>query len=196
MLGIVSNGDLVDSSGSLDEQRRAFSNRRFLAMPLAGAIAWAGVGITGYFCPPYPTAFVLFGATGSIAYLGMFLSRFTGEHFLDRSKPKNEFDSLFFHTVAMAFLVYGIAIPFFLLDYTSLPLTVGILSGLMWVPLSWLIKHWVGIFHGVTRTVAIVAGWYFYPTRRFVVVPLLIVLLYLITIAILEARWRRLAHDA
>src|SRR5439155_14648397 len=64
------------------------------------------------------------------------LSRFTGENFLDKNKPKNVFDSLFFHCIAMALLVYAIAIPFFRVDYTSLPLTVGILAGLMWVPLS------------------------------------------------------------
>jgi len=72
------------------------------------------------------------------------ISRFTGENFLDKNKPKNVFDSLFFYCVAMALLVYAIAIPFFRVDYTSLPLTVGILAGLMWVPLSWIIQHWSG----------------------------------------------------
>jgi len=72
-----------------------------------------------------PLNLLRFG-TGFIAYLGLMLSRFTGENFLDKSKPKNVFDSLFFHCVAMVLLVYAIAIPFFLGDYTSLPLTVGI----------------------------------------------------------------------
>jgi hypothetical protein len=186
----------LKDSRSLDEQRREFSNRRLLAMPLAGSIAWACVGIAGALLTPYHAALVLFVATGMIVYLGMFISRFTGEHFLDRSRAKNAFESLFFHTVAMALLVYAIAIPFFLRDYTSLPLTVGILTGLMWLPLSWIIEHWVGIFHGITRTFAVLAAWYLYPTHRFVVIPLTIVVLYVITMAVLEARWRRLKQNA
>jgi hypothetical protein len=97
---------------------------------------------------------------------------------------------LFFSAVAEALLVYAIAIPFFIRDYTSLPLTVGILTGLMWVPVSWIIQHWVGIFHSVARTLLVLAAWIAFPHQRFVAVPLVIVVVYLVTIAILERRWR------
>lgn len=175
---------------SLDEQRAEYARRRGLAMPLAGLIAWTMIGIAGAFLPPILAVWSLFLGTGFIAYLGMMLSRFTGENFLARNKPKNAFDSLFFHGLAMALLVYAIAIPFFLVDYTSLPLTVGILAGLMWVPLSWIIQHWVGIFHAVVRTVLVTAAWYLAPHHRFVVIPAIIVGVYLVTIVILELRWR------
>jgi hypothetical protein len=177
---------------SLDEQRREFARRRFLAMPLAGLIAWAVVGVTGLTLPDVVQVWVLFGATGSIVYLGMFISRYTGENFLDKSRPKNAFDSLFFHAIAMAVLVYAIAIPFFLFDYSSLPLTVGVLSGLMWMPLSWIIEHWIGLFHAITRTLLVTTTWYILPDLRFVAIPLVIVLLYAVTIGILERRWRHL----
>src|SRR5262245_27221302 len=113
----MSRAEPPSTSRSLDEQRLEFAHRRFLAMPLAGLIAWSVVGVGGITLPRAPAVWLLFGATGSIAYLGMFLSRFTGENFLDRSRPRNAFDSLFFHAVAMALLVYAIALPFFLLDY-------------------------------------------------------------------------------
>lgn len=177
---------------SLDEQRLEFARRRGIAMPLAGLIAWCVVGVGGLTLPKLLTVWLLFGATGSIAYLGIFVSRFTGEDFLDRSKPPNAFDSLFLHAVGMALLVYAIAIPFFLQDYSSLPLTVGVLSGLMWLPLSWIIQHWVGLFHGITRTLLVTFTWYLFPSARFVAVPLVIVVLYVITILILERRWRRM----
>ncbi len=80
----------------MDEQRREFAQRRFLAMPLAGAVAWTVVGVAGIFLRPGPEVLVLFAATGSILYLGMFFSRFTGENFLDKERPKNVFDGLFF----------------------------------------------------------------------------------------------------
>src|SRR5262245_35377252 len=175
---------------SLEEQRAEYARRRGLAMPLAGSIVWTLIGIAGGFLPPILAVWSMFIGTGFIAYLGILLSRFTGEDFLDKRRPKNAFDSLFFHCVAMALLVYAIAIPFFRVDYTSLPLTVGILAGLMWIPFSWIIEHWVGIFHTVTRTVLVTAAWYLAPRGRFVIIPAVIVSVYAATIAIMEQRWR------
>jgi hypothetical protein len=180
---------------SLEEQRAEFARRRGLAMPLAGMIAWTLIGIAGALLPAILAVWSLFIGTGFIAYLGMMLSRFTGENFLDKSRPKNAFDSLFLHCVAMSLLVYAIAIPFFRVDYTSLPLTVGILAGLMWVPLSWIIQHWVGVFHAVARTLLVTAAWYLAPHHRFVVIPAVIVGLYAVTIVILEQRWRAVGSN-
>ncbi|MGY3041344.1 hypothetical protein ACVWWQ_002976 [Rhodanobacter sp. TND4EL1] len=177
---------------SLDEQRDEFSRRRFLAMPLAGSIAWAVVGIAGACLTPTYAVWTLFIATGCIAYLGIALSHFTGENFLDKSRPKNTFDSLFMLTVLMSLLVYAIAIPFFMHDYSSLPLSVGILAGLMWVPVSWIIQHWIGIAHAACRTAVVLVAWYLFPAQRFVVIPAVIVLIYVFTILVLEARWRAL----
>lgn len=186
----------TDTVRSLDVQKREFAQRRGIAMPLAGAIAWTIVGLGGAFLTPILAVWLLFFATGFIVLLGIQISRFTGEDFLGRDKPKNRFDSLFFLTVAMALVVYAIAIPFFELDYTSLPLTVGILSGLMWMPLSWILDHWVGIFHTIARTLLVVAVWYAFPHSRFVAVPAAIVCVYVVTIIILERRWRAMPKPA
>jgi hypothetical protein len=173
---------------TLEEQKKEFKIRKLLATPIAGLVAWLIVGLAGIFLSPTGKVWVLFIATGSIVYLGMLISKFTGEDFLDKNKPKNAFDKLFFLTVGQAILVYSIAIPFFLLDYSSLPLTVGILSGLMWLPLSWIIDHWVGIFHAVIRTAFVLILWYLLPKYRFVAIPFAIVGIYIVTIAILINR--------
>ena len=173
---------------TLEEQRIEFSNRKFLATPLAGLIVWTLIGISGIFFSKMITVWTIFIGTGSIVYLGLFISKFTGENFLDKTKPKNEFDALFMYTVFEAILVYSIAIPFFILDYSSLPLSVGILTGLMWLPLSWIIKHWVGIFHTVSRTVIVLALWYLLPEQRFVAIPFAIVAIYIITLVVLNNR--------
>ena len=174
----------------LDEQRRDFASRRPMATPIAGLIAWTIVGVGGYFLPIWQAAIVLFVATGMIVYLAMFISRFTGEKFPDRSKPMNRFDALFLYVLGMSLLVYAIAIPFFLLDKTSLPLTVGVLTGLMWVPISWIIGHWIGIAHAVARTGAVLGAWYLWPGHRYTVIPAVIVVLYALAIAILMNRPR------
>ena len=174
----------------LDEQRRDFSNRQLIAMPISGMISWIIVGLGGYFLPVRQAAIVLFVATGMIVYLAMFISRFTGEKFPDSSRPMNRFDALFLHTLGMSLLGYAIAIPFFLADRTSLPLTVGILTGLTWVPISWAVRHWIGIAHAVTRTSAVLAVWYLWPGHRYVVIPAVIVVLYAFAIVILVNRPR------
>jgi len=173
---------------TLEEQKEEFKRAKLLATPIAGLLAWLIVGIGGLFLSTTGKVWVLFISTGSIVYLGMFVSKFTGENFLDKSKPKNTFDKLFFFTVGQAVLVYSIAIPFFLVDYSSLPLTVGILTGLMWLPLTWIIDHWVGVFHAIARTITVLILWYLLPQQRFVAIPFAIVIIYIITIAILMNR--------
>ena len=173
---------------SLELQRDEFSSRPLIATPIAGAIAWSVVGVAGALLPTRPASLVLFVATGMIVYLAMFISKFTGENFLDRSKPKNTFDALFFYTVAMSLLVYAIAIPFYLIDNTSLPLSVGVLSGTMWLPITWIIRHWIGVAHALARTLVVVALWYAYPEHRFTAIPLGIVILYIIAIVVLVRR--------
>ena len=175
---------------TLDEQRVEFARNRFLAMPIAGTIAWAIIGVAGAFLPVGLAAWTLFICTGMIFGLGLLVARFLGEDLLGKTRMDNEFDRLFMLTLVMAWLVFAIAIPFFMIETTSLPLSVGILAGLMWVPFSWMIQHWVGLFHGVARTVLVTAAWYVFPQRRFVAIPVVIVVIYLITIYVLARRPR------
>ena len=183
---------MIPTERTLQEQRIEFANRSFLANPLAGLISWSATGIAGLFLPIQYVIWTLFIATGSIVYLGMFISKFTGEDFLDKTKPKNEFDQLFMFTVVQAVLVYSIALPFFLVDYSSLPLTVGVLTGLMWVTFSWIIKHWVGLAHSIVRTIVVLLLWYLFPEQRFFTIPFAIVGLYILTIIILIKRKKKI----
>lgn len=176
---------------TLDEQRAEFASNRFLAMPIAGTIAWAVVGVGGALLPLNLAAWVLFIATGSIFGIGLLVARLIGEDLLGKNRPANAFDSLFFHSLVMAWLVFAIAIPFFMIEPTSLPLTVGILAGLMWVPFSWMIQHWIGLFHGIARTILVLAAWYLFPERRFIVIPAVIVAIYLVSIYVLARRPRQ-----
>lgn len=51
---------------SLDEQRAEFIRARFLAMPIAGAICWAGIGIAGALLSLYGAVWAVFIGTGMI----------------------------------------------------------------------------------------------------------------------------------
>lgn len=175
---------------SLEEQRLEFSRSRFLAMPIAGTIAWTVIGIASPFVSVGLAAWILFICTGMIFALGLLIARFLGEDLIGSTRDTNEFDRLFFITVQMSWLVFAIAIPFFLIEPTSLPLSVGILAGLMWLPLSWIIRHWIGTFHAFARTLLVTVAWFAFPGQRFVVIPAMIVLIYLITIYVLARRPR------
>jgi hypothetical protein len=63
------------STAPLDEQHAEFSRNRFLAMPIAGAIAWTLIGIAGAFFPVPRAALALFIGTGMIFYLGLLVVR-------------------------------------------------------------------------------------------------------------------------
>lgn len=56
---------------TLEEQRREFPQCRGLATPLAGAVAWTIVGVAGTFLAPILEVWLLFGAVGAIAGLGL-----------------------------------------------------------------------------------------------------------------------------
>lgn len=178
---------------NLETQRAAFSSRRFLATPLAGLICWSIIGIASPFLTEYQATMLVFIATGSIVYLAMGLTKLTGESFF--RKEKNVFDRLFFGGLLMAVLVYAIAIPFFIADHRSITLSVGILTGLMWIPFSWIVQHWIGYFHTLCRTFLIVIAWYVFPEQHFQVIPAIIVIIYLISIYSLEVRWRKLRQS-
>ncbi|GAB3733110.1 hypothetical protein GCM10028794_10400 [Silanimonas algicola] len=174
----------------LEVQRAEFAAQRGLAMPLAGTIAWAVVGISGLFLPESTLLLVLVVATGMIAYIGMGLSKLTGEDFLDKTKPKNVFLGLFFVGMAQALLAYAIAIPFGIADPSAMPLGVAVLSVSMWMVYSWIIGHWIGYAHAATRVVAVLSLHYALPEHRYVAIPAAVVVLYLAVMVVQERRWR------
>ena len=174
----------MSSEMSLRELRIEFDNTRRISMPIAGTIVWTIAGILGAILPTVSASIGMFICVGMAFPLGILIGRLRGENVTE----KIELNRLMTLNVLMASLTWGIAIPFYNVDPSSLPLTLGILAGSMWVPLSWIIQHWIGIFHGVARTVLIVISWYAFPTQRFVIIPAVIVIVYLFSIYVMATR--------
>lgn len=177
---------------SLEEQREDFKNNRFIAMPLAGTIVWALLGISAPFVSELTITWMLYIGTGAIFYLGAGLSYLTGERFFAKSVAKNSFDRLFFVGMIMSLMVFAIALPVAAIDHTTVPLSIGILAGLMWMPLSWAIEHWVGYFHTIARTFGIVVAWYLFPEARVEAISAVIVAVYIVSLITLERRFQTL----
>lgn len=174
---------------TLDQELQDFRARRFLAMPLAGTLAWIGILVAGQLLAPRWHVLTTYILTGMIAYLGMGLSKLTGENFMDKVKRRNRFSQLYMLCMGQALLAFAIALPFAGTDSRSAVFTVGMLAGFMWLPMSWLIGHWVGAFHAVVRTLLILAAWVIAPDQGMVVVPLIVLGMYAVTIGVLERRW-------
>jgi len=77
---------MTELKRTLEEQKEDFKRKKLLASPIAGLIAWLTVALSGIFFPDHITVWVLFIATGSIVYLAMGISKWTGENYLDKSK--------------------------------------------------------------------------------------------------------------
>lgn len=175
---------------TLEQQRDIMKQRRFIAMPLAGTLVWAAINFASPFFNEAIQTWMLYLGTGAIFYIGSGLSNLTGERFFSKDRQNTEFDTLFFIGMAMALLVFAIALPVAAIDHTTLPLSIGILTGLMWMPLSWAIQHWVGYFHTVARTLGILIAWYVFPEARIEAISAVIVAVYLISLLALEVRYR------
>lgn len=160
-------------------------------MPLAGTLVWALLGISAPFVSEVTITWMLYLGTGAIFYLGAGLSYLTGERFFDKKMTKNSFDRLFFVGMFMSLMVFAIALPVSTIDHTTLPLSIGILAGLMWMPLSWAIEHWVGYFHTLARTFGIVVAWYLFPEARVEAISAVIVAVYIVSLITLERRFQK-----
>ncbi|MEC9431005.1 MAG: hypothetical protein VX781_16595 [Pseudomonadota bacterium] len=184
-----------NASIPLEQQREDFKKNRFIAMPLAGTVVWALLGISAPFVSELTITWLLYIGTGAIFYLGAGLSYLTGERFCAKKAAKNSFDRLFFVGMIMSLMVFAIALPVAAIDHTTVPLSIGILAGLMWMPLSWAIEHWIGYFHTLTRTFGIVAAWYLFPDARVEAISAVIVAVYIVSLITLERRFQSIKSN-
>ena len=184
-----------NASIPLEQQREDFKKNRFIAMPLAGTVVWALLGISAPFVSELTITWLLYIGTGAIFYLGAGLSYLTGERFIAKKEAKNSFDRLFFVGMIMSLMVFAIALPVAAIDHTTVPLSIGILAGLMWMPLSWAIEHWIGYFHTLTRTFGIVAAWYLFPDARVEAISAVIVAVYIVSLITLERRFQSIKSN-
>ena len=184
-----------NASIPLEQQREDFKKNRFIAMPPAGTVVWALLGISAPFVSELTITWLLYIGTGAIFYLGAGLSYLTGERFFAKKAAKNSFDRLFFVGMIMSLMVFAIALPVAAIDHTTVPLSIGILAGLMWMPLSWAIEHWIGYFHTLTRTFGIVAAWYLFPDARVEAISAVIVAVYIVSLITLERRFQSIKSN-
>ena len=177
----------MSENPTLAELRADFrqSGGKFLSMPIAGAVAWSGIVISGVFLPTGRAAVALVIGCVAITPLSLVLARFLGERLVGGA---NDLGRLMGRSMLMVNLFWAVAVSFWVVEPTSLPLTAGTIMGLQWIVLGWIIQHWIGFFHAIVRALLIVAVWWLLPESRFVAVPAAIVAVYLVSIVVLARR--------
>ena len=160
---------------------------RSIALPIAGAIVWTVVGLAGAVLEPRPATFVLLFGTGLAFPLALALARPLGERLIDNPSP---FAGLMGRSVVMVNLLWAVHLTLAVLDWSYLPLTLGIGLGLHWVVFGWVIGHPVGLVHAALRTVLVTAAWWAFPDARVSAVAAAVVLTYGYAIAVLATRRR------
>ena len=172
---------------TLSELRADFKRAggRFLSMPIAGAAAWFLAAVFGAILPADQAAIALVIALLLISPSALVIARFLNEQLVGGG---NDLGRLMGRSMLMVNLFWAVAVPFWIADPSSLPLTAGVIMGLQWIVLGWIIQHWIGLVHAIVRTASVVAVWSLFPQHRFVAVPLMIVVVYLVSIFALVRR--------
>ena len=157
----------MTSNPTLAELRLHFSRQRPIAVPIAGAICWAVAGVFGAVLPVSSASIAMFVCVGMIFPLSLLVGRVVHENVMAR----DQLSDLLFKSIMAASLFWAVVIPFYIVDRSSVPLTLGIIFGMPWMILGWIIRHWIGAFHAIARTVLIVVAWFSFPEYRFVAIP-------------------------
>ncbi len=158
---------------------------RSLALPLAGAIVWAVVGIAALFLTPRTSSFVLVIGTGAIFPIGLLLAVVLRERLLNNTNPLAKLMGM---SVLMVNLLWAVHISLLYIAPTLISLTLGISLGLHWIVFSWIIQHPLGLIHTIARTILVTAAWWLFPEHQVSAVAGAVVITYVYAIIALRSR--------
>jgi hypothetical protein len=158
---------------------------RSIALPIAGAIVWTAAGVAGLLLEPRTALFALLFATGLAFPLALAIARPLGERLLDNPSP---LAGLMGRSVLMVNLLWAVHLSLIPTAPELLPLSLAAALGLHWVVFGWVVGHWVGLAHAVTRTALVAAAWWAFPDARVAAVAGAVVFVYAASIAVLARR--------
>lgn len=174
----------------LDAERRDFYTRAGggAALPLAGLIYWAVLGVAGARADVATWTTIAFFGSGLIFPLGLALARPT------RSKPmeKSVFGGATFAGLLAAMMTWPMIFAGAAADPTLSPLFLAIGMSLHWPIIGWSYGR-IGLFtaHALGRVAGCTAVFVLYPDQRFVLIPAVVVAAYAFSfVAILATRGR------
>lgn len=147
----------------LAELRRHFREGSTTAMPIAGAIVWAALGVAALFLPERTTATLALWIMAGIMPLAFLIERLRGRN-LFAGGAANPLTALFLLNIGMI----GVTIPLVVIGTGGgqallLVLGMAVLAGIIWVPYGWAADDPSGMRHAFGRAAGCYAAYAFVP---------------------------------
>lgn len=154
----------MDHGTSLEELQADFRGGSTNAMPLAGAIVWAALGLAALVLPPRLTGTLALYIMAAILPLAFLLDRLRGRNpFAGGSE--NPLTKLFL----LSILGIGLTVPLVIIaaqvaaDPVIVVLGMAVLAGVIWIPYGWAAADPAGVQHAVARALGSYAAYAFAP---------------------------------
>lgn len=154
----------MNEDQGLTELQRGFRAGSTNAMPLAGAITWAALGIAALLLEPRTVGTLALYIMAAIMPLAFLIDRARGRN-LFAGGTDNPLTKLFL----LSILLIGLVVPLVVIGATAarspdlVVLGMAILAGVIWIPYGWAADDPVGIRHAVVRAVGCYAAFAFCP---------------------------------
>lgn len=147
----------------LTELQADFRDGSTMAMPIAGMIAWAALGIAALQLDERTIATGALYIMGAIMPLAFLIDKLRGRN-LFAGGTENPLTKLFL----LSILIVGLVVPIAIAGANAgepLILVVGmaVLAGVVWIPYGWAADDPVGIRHAVVRSIGCYAAYAYAP---------------------------------
>ena len=151
------------SDKSLDELRRQFRSGSTNAMPLAGMIVWAAVGVAALFVAlPIVSNLTLY-IMAAILPLAFVIDRVRGVNLFaggDDPLTKLFLTSIVGLALCVPLLVIGVSDSN---NHTLVVLGMAVLAGVIWIQYGWAANDPVGLRHAIGRSIGCYLAYAFAP---------------------------------
>ena len=150
-----------------------------ISLPIAGIVYWVFLGAAGNFLSPKMWGLAACFSSRLIFPLGLLLSKTFGSNLLIKNQPLS---SLGLRAVISINLLWPLHFAIYFNNPQLLPLSLAIGMGIHWPIIGWMYGSSACFQHALVRVAAVSIVWFLYPAGRFTLLPLVVAVVYLVTV--------------
>jgi len=152
-------------------------------IPLAGAVYWMVLGISGFYLNLANWAMMAFISSGLIFPLALIFAKIFNNPFM---KDKSAVDSVLPPTFISMLLFWAILIPAIKIAPELTPLILAIGMSGHWPVIGWSYGR-SALFsaHSIIRAIAVMFVWFTFPEHSLTLLPFMVASIYLLTVIII-----------
>ncbi len=176
---------------NLEKSKYIIETNGGISLPAAGFIYWLLLGISGYYLEANTWALLGFFTSGLIFPLGLLLSKPLNSNLM----VKGPLSSLVMPAMTSMFLSWPMIIAGYLTDISLVPLFLAIGMSLHWPVIGWVYGSNTCFIHAISRVAIVTILWFGLPEYRFTVIPVVVSIIYLVTIFGLKNEVKKAADN-